>query len=169
MDSFNIDTSGSTGPEDTIECIGFDALTIEKRIFGKLKIMVSITTSCCLEFRQFIVKTGKLNYRSSGKHGAVTFTMHEDDFDDTLQKIHECHDIFSDQEHKEMEDCVKINLMKHAFPAPGYYTLDNKHLKTADITRVYNTYNPNNSSIVFIGMAASGSNYLYSHIGKVSV
>jgi hypothetical protein len=176
MNSTNTETSGPTGPDDTIGCIGFDTLNIpsaaeivEKRISRKLKIMVSITTACCSEFIQFIVGIGRANYKSSGERGAVTFTIHEDDFDDTFRKIHKCYDIFSDPEHKDMDDLVKINLMEHTFPAPLYYSLDNKHLKTAESILMYSTYNPNNSAIIFIGMSASGSDHMYSHIGTVSV
>lgn len=176
MDSTNNGTSGPTIPEELTGCIGFDTLNIpsaddiiEKRIYRKIKVLASIITTCCTEFRQFIVSTGRSNYKSSGERGVVTLALHENDFDDTFRRIRECHDIFSDPEHKGMDDPVKIKLMQHAFPKQEYYALDIKHLKTTNNAWVYRTYDPNKVSILLIGMTASGSDYLYSHLCVVKV
>jgi hypothetical protein len=176
MNFTNTDTAEPTGFDDTTGCIGFNTLNIlsdediiEKRIIGKLKIMVSNITMRCPEFRLFLVGIGRLNHESSGERGAVTISIHENDFDDMLRKIHICCDIFKDPEHKEMNDQVKINLMEHVFPVIEYYSLDIKHLKTEDNVRTYNTYNLHRSSIILIRMATLGSDHTYNYTGMVRV
>jgi hypothetical protein len=176
MNFHNEDTVEPIGFYNTIGCIGFDTLNIpsdsdiiERRIARKLKIMVSIITRRCLEFRQFIVGIGKLSYESSGERGAVTIVIHEDDFDDTFRKIHTCYDIFKDPEHKDMDDMVKINLMGHAFPVIEYYALDSKHLKTEENVRAYHAYNVHKSSIILIRMASSSSDRIHNYISTVNI
>lgn len=168
--------SGHTNPEEIIGCIGFDTLNIppvetviEKRIFLKIKTLMSIITCQCVEFRRFIVALGRSSHKSSKERGAVTFTLHEDGFDETLRKIQKCYEIFNDPGYKDIEDSVKFNLMNNALPFNAYYHLDEKHLKTENNVNLYKTYNPNKSSIIFIGMTASDSDYLYSYINIITV
>jgi hypothetical protein len=160
--------------DDNIGCIGFDTLGIvseekkcEQRIYNMIEKLVSILLNGCKEFRLFLLHKGLMQYISLNTRGVITITIHENDFKCLYNHIKKCRRIFIDPNYKNISNYNRIQLIEKCFTSIGYYSINDKHLKTINNIKIYNEYDPNQECMLFIGICSNMSPYLYRYLNIV--
>ena len=133
----------------------------KKKHYEKILELVDVLKKSS-DFTMFLIKSGRMFYRKNNVRGGVTIDISYYDYDNVLNMVNKCYDVFTDARNYRLTDIIKIDLMNTALK-PCYYIFNKQHLTDDKLWYRYQTYDVLKSCMLIIMLSDKDSSKVYSY------